>query len=366
MIAPTNRLSLAVESRENSIGFLRFLFAGAVLCSHSFALGGFGVEPLRSFSGGRESLGTMAVQCFFVLSGFLITRSYAHSSGLFRFLWHRVLRIMPGYWVCLVVTAVVFGPLHFFTLNHTLAGYFSIREQGPLSYVIGNAALIMQEYSIFGMPLWVPLPHSFDGSLWSLKYEFRCYLYLALVGALGLLRRFPRAGSAVVLMLIVVPIVAQDSPGLASRVTWLGDEQMLVLMPYFFAGALLYLLRGWIVLNRWLAAALCLLVIASLRAPALVPLRPAALAYVVFWLGYRLPFSRFDARGDFSYGFYIYAFPVQQTLALWQVHTLGVVVYILASSVLTFALAVGSYHLIERPCRRLKSIRMPFGRPARP
>jgi peptidoglycan/LPS O-acetylase OafA/YrhL len=81
---------------------------------------------------------------------------------------------------------------------------------------------------------------------------------------------------------------------------------------------------------------------------------------VVFWLAYRLPFNRFDARGDFSYGFYIYAFPVQQTLALWRVHTLGVVVYVLACSVITFALAVASYYLIERRCMSLKNVRVPF------
>jgi peptidoglycan/LPS O-acetylase OafA/YrhL len=94
-----------------------------------------------------------------------------------------------------------------------------------------------------------------------------------------------------------------------------------------------------------------------------VALRPISLAYVVFWLADRLPFNRFDARGDISYGFYIHAFPVQQTLALWRVQTLGVVVYILASAVITFALAVASHHLIERRCMSLKNVRVPFWPP---
>jgi peptidoglycan/LPS O-acetylase OafA/YrhL len=177
--APENRLGVAAESRENSIGFLRFLFAAAVLYSHSFTLGGFGAEPLRTFTSGRESLGSVAVQCFFVLSGFLITRSYEHSQSLFRFLWHRVLRIMPGFWVCMVVTAVVFGPLHYFTVNRNLDLYFSTPTLGPLSYVTSNADLTMRQYSIFAMPVKVPYPGAFNGSLWSLAYEFRCYLYVA-------------------------------------------------------------------------------------------------------------------------------------------------------------------------------------------
>jgi len=359
---PEDRLSVAAESRKNSIGFLRFLFAAMVLCSHSFTLGAFGPEPLTTLSQGRDSLGGVALQCFFVLSGFLITRSYAGGGSLFRFLWHRVLRIMPAFWVCLVVTAVVFGPLHYFTLNHTLEHYFTTPSSGPLSYVTRNSMLVMYQYDIFAMPIGIPDAGAFNGSLWSLEYEFRCYLYVAVVGVLGMLRRFVTAGIVVVAALMIVPMAAQNWPLVAAKVTWLGDGSMLRLMPSFFAGSLLYLLRRWIVLNRWAATATCLVVIASLYVPALLPLRPLALAYLVFWLAYRLPFHRFEARGDFSYGFYIYAFPIQQTLALWRVHALGVVIYIVASAVLTLALAVASYHLVERPCMRLKNVRVPLGR----
>ena len=360
MFAPEKRLEVAADSKRNSIGFLRFLFAAAVLYSHSFTLGGFGVEPLRQFSQGRESLGSFAVQCFFVLSGFLITRSYAHGGSLARFLWHRLLRIMPGFWVCLVVTAAVFGPLHYFTINHTLDRYFSTPEQGPFAYVANNFALTMNQYGIFSMPIGVPFPGAFDGSLWSLIYEFRCYLYVAGLGVLGLLRRFAWAGTALVAALIAVPIATQLHPTLAPRVAWLGDGLMLTLMPYFFAGALLYLLRRLVALDRWVATAACLLVIASLRVAPLAPVRPLALAYVVFWLAYRLPFHGFDARGDFSYGFYIYAFPVQQTLALWRLGGLGLVPYVLSSAAVTFMLAVASYQLVERRCLSLKNLRFPF------
>ncbi|MDX2168097.1 MAG: acyltransferase [Deltaproteobacteria bacterium] len=363
---PDNRLAVAADCRENSIGFLRFLFAAMVLYSHSFTLGGFGPEPLRVFTAGRESLGSVAVQCFFVLSGFLITRSYAHAGSLLRYLWHRVLRIMPAFWVCLIVTAVVFGPLHYCTINRTLDLYFTTPTLGPLSYATSNAWLRMNQYGIFGMPLQVPYPGVFDGSLWSLEYEFRCYLYVAVVGVLGLFHRFAWAGLAVVAALMVVPLAAQTSGAIATKVTWLGDGLMLGLMPHFFAGALLYLGRRWVHLNRWVATAACLLAIASLRVPELLPLRPLALAYVVFWLAYRLPLTRFDGRGDFSYGFYIYAFPVQQTLALWHVQRAGVLVYVLVSAIITLALAVASYHLVERRCMAWKNVQLPSWRTGSP
>jgi peptidoglycan/LPS O-acetylase OafA/YrhL len=260
---------------------------------------------------------------------------------------------------------VVFGPLHYYTVNHTLDRYLTTPTFGPHSYVTSNAWLRMNQYGIFGMPLKVPYPGAFDGSLWSLEYEFRCYLYVAVVGVLGLLRR-TWAGLAVVAALMVVPLAAQTSGAVAAKVTWLGDGLMLGLMAHFFAGALLYLGRRWVRLNRWMATAACLLEIASLRVPELLPLRPLALAYVVFWLAYRLPLTRFDARGDFSYGFYIYAFPVQQTLALWHVHSAGLIVFVLASASITLALAVGSYHLVERRCMAWKSVQVSIPRIASP
>src|SRR5271165_7335160 len=95
------------DYKNNSIGFLRFLFAGAVIWSHSFGLGGFGIDPVQRYSGGTETAGTLAVAGFFFLSGFLITRSYGTSGSIVAFMWHRFLRIFPGFWVCLAICAFV-------------------------------------------------------------------------------------------------------------------------------------------------------------------------------------------------------------------------------------------------------------------
>src|SRR5580658_74946 len=97
-----------LDLRNNSIGFLRFLFATMVIWSHAYGNGGFGYDPLARLNPNGATAGFLGVGGFFVLSGFLITRSYETVNSVGRFIWHRFLRIFPGFWVCLVVTAFGF------------------------------------------------------------------------------------------------------------------------------------------------------------------------------------------------------------------------------------------------------------------
>ena len=92
----TETLANVFDPRRNAFGLFRFALAALVIVSHCYPLGGFGRDPLEVVTAGRLSLGLFAVAMFFVLSGFLITRSASRTSAI-RFLWHRFLRIFPGY-----------------------------------------------------------------------------------------------------------------------------------------------------------------------------------------------------------------------------------------------------------------------------
>ncbi|WP_432991002.1 acyltransferase family protein [Dactylosporangium sp. CA-233914] len=108
--------------RDNGIGFIRLTLAGAVVVAHATSLG-FGWEDLgRSLFRKQTNVGTLAVFGFFVLSGLLITRSAAHTP-IGRFAWHRALRILPGLWMCLLVTAFVVAPAVALHERGTLAGF---------------------------------------------------------------------------------------------------------------------------------------------------------------------------------------------------------------------------------------------------
>jgi peptidoglycan/LPS O-acetylase OafA/YrhL len=86
---------------------------------------------------------------------------------------------------------------------------------------------------------------------------------------------------------------------------------------------------------------------------------PIAIPYAFLWLAFALPFARFDKRGDFSYGTYIYAFPAQQTLALLRLQDFGFIAFFAGALLVTSVFAFFSYRLIEAPCLSLKNLTIP-------
>jgi peptidoglycan/LPS O-acetylase OafA/YrhL len=354
----TDRLSALYDrSRGNSIGFLRLFLAALVVYSHAFPLGGFGTDPPLVHA---DSVGGFAVACFFVLSGFLIARSYDVSGSAARYLWHRFLRIFPGFWICLLVTAFGFAPLiHWFSQRpHRLAGFIG-GQPGPLAYLAANALLMMRQWGIDGLLADNPHPLALDGSLWTLIYEFRCYVAVALLGLVGLFSRFRRVG-ALVLAVIMLAFALKNSyaPSLLPLFQWLwGDRFGGPLTTWFFAGVLAYAVADHVPMTTSLFLVALLALLLSLCDGRLYhALAPLPLAYVLFFLALRLPLSWCDRRGDFSYGLYIYAYPVQQTLVFFGVQRLGVALLIAASFALTAPLAVASFVWIERPALRLKDV----------
>ena len=363
-------VDMAFSGRDNSFGFLRLLFAFAVLVSHSLPLGFGRDDPGAGWTHGQAELGEIGILGFFTISGFLITRSAARF-GLWRYLWHRGLRILPGLWVCLLVTALLFGPVVALIERGSLAGYFTASD-GPLGYLVKNFLVVIRQYGISGLLIDTPYGQRtgesvFDGSLWSLMYEVLCYF---LVGGLALIGVFRRAKWLVIVLagagfaLIVRDFVqAPHIPGpQGTHSAFLGigslDTYSLIYLTYvFLLGALFELYRKVIVLNDGGALIAVLVLIGTLQFGGFDVLGYPAFAYLVLWLAVRLPpaFRRVGRVHDYSYGFYIYAFPVQQLFALIGVPDLGLFPYLLLSTLGTLVLAVPSWHLVERPAMQWKN-----------
>lgn len=356
-------LGRVFDPRHNSLGFLRFLLAAMVLLTHSFPLGGFsgGRDPMFGWTRGQDHFGGIAVGGFFVISGFLITRSLASAPSLPNYLWRRFLRVFPGFWVCLLVTAFVLGPLGWYLERDTVAGYLSA-DPSAVDYVRRNFWLTINQYNIGDLLADTPYGRTgalaFNGSLWTLIYEVKMYLALGLLGLVGVVRR----ARPVVLVLLagiwLVQLAEVLSPGGAGRVaTVFADLQLVRLSLAFLLGAAMFLYRDVVVMSRRGAVLAVVALVASVRLDVYMVVGVVALAYLWFWLAVYLPLQRFADRGDFSYGLYIYAFPVQQLFAVLGVHRHGLVPYFALCLAVTLVLAVASWFLVERPFLDLKDAR---------
>ena len=345
-------LAEALDPRNNALNFLRLVLATLVIFAHAAVLGGWGELSQRvSFLSG------VAVDGFFAISGFLIARSWNRSRSWARYLWHRFLRIFPAFWVCLAVTALVFGPTLTWLNAGGLSGFWS-EPGGPFSYIAHRVLLIaLPQDEAMALGLQGLHYQSWNGSLWTLYYEFLCYLVLGLLGSLGLLAKRRRRWVLAALVAVwLLAMLRGFAPGVgASIFDTVRVQSFIRFSLMFLAGTVLHLFSERVLMSGCLAVLALASVAASLW---LVPDYRATgglpLAYLVLWCGVRLPI-RIGLRTDISYGMYIYAFPTQQLLVSVGAASLGWLGYAALGAVATVPLALLSWYAVERPALRLKN-----------
>jgi peptidoglycan/LPS O-acetylase OafA/YrhL len=344
------RLTLGdLDLQSNSIGFLRFLFAATVIWSHAFPLGGFGDDPLNRVNFNAPTSGLLAVGAFFVLSGFLITRSYESVGSVGRFIWHRFLRIFPAFWVCLVITAFGLAPLAFAYQHGMLRHYFA-EVPAPWSYVTSNFLLAIYQQRIGTVFAHLPSPFNTNLSLWTLNPEFFCYLSVAALGITGVIRRAPAAVGIAALLLFIA------YAALLWRYGNIYLIQVEALFVYFAFGAFAYLNRDRIPMSPWIGALCSAVLLATLTTRAFTLVVIPCIAYLTLFAAIGLPVRGFDRRIDVSYGLYIYAFPVQQLLVTYGVTRFGFTPYFVCALAVTLTLATASWFAVEKPSLSLKHL----------
>jgi peptidoglycan/LPS O-acetylase OafA/YrhL len=334
------------DPRSNSFDVLRMLFALLVAVAHGISAH-TGWQPLLGSSG----IGDFGLDGFFVLSGFLVTRSWFRLESFPRFAWHRFLRIMPGFWVCLVVVAFVAAPVAAAMQGMSPLQAFT-GTPSAWTYVLENAGLLIVHYDIAGILADLPKESSFNGSLWTLAFEAFCYAIVGVLGALGLLRRRPALVPAAAAVLLA--LTAMQEAGLPVLL----NERVIRLVLMFLLGAAAYLYADRIPLRSGLVAGAAGLFLLSLalfddyRVLGAVPL-----AYLYLWAGASLPAMRM--RADLSYGIYIYHWPLQQILMLTALAAAPTAVFVPVSIALAVLPAAASWYLVERPALRHKDSPLP-------
>ena len=367
-------LAEVFSGRENGVGFLRFALAMSVVVSHSGILGFGRPDLLGEQFRNQQALGGLAVAGFFILSGMLITRS-ARRTTFARFCWHRALRIFPGLWVCLAVTAFGVAPLIAYHEWGTLHGFFA-RDRGPFGYVSKNMWTGIRQSGIHDLLAsttpWGRLTRAsaFDGALWSLCYELLCYMVVGILLVSGVLRTARRLVPLLAALLYArILMDFRLSHGWGGGVTahyariettLFGtiDLRWVVYLGFLFlAAASVELYKERIPIHDSLGVAALAICLATLRFGGWFAIGYPVLVYVMVWAACRLPrhLHWVGRKNDYSYGIYIYGLVGQQVLASFGWNRWGYWPYLALSVGLAWAAAFLSWHLVEKHFLKLKN-----------
>lgn len=336
------------ERFQNNYDFLRVFAALSIMFSHSFDLLNNGrYEPLRILTNGRVGFSFVGLCVFFSISGYLIAKSAERSASLKNYLWKRLLRIQPLLVVTCLLMVLAMGPLYtelpvkqYFLTDSTWAYFRNILPVFGLQFTLPG--VFLNNVAEAGV----------NGSLWTLIVEERLYLFICILFLF-------RKNRFSFLIYLILPI---NILYLINRF-YFGSS----LIAYFNTGAFFYALiflnaAGLYFLRINFSKHLNLYLIVS-AGMVLIGLNFPFLDFIYFLA---TPFlvnsiaqikwvtNKSGKYGDFTYGIYVFAFPVQQMLVAshvvsspWQL--------LLYSIISVVPLSILSWHLIEKRFLKLKS-----------
>jgi len=335
---------------RNNFNVMRLVAAWLVIYGHAWAITAAPGQDLVTWLTQFKFAGGVAVDVFFVISGFLIAASLQRN-GIGSYLASRTLRIVPGLAVCVALSAFVLGPL-----LTTIADYW--QQPQVWRYFWVNASLKSNEYFLPGV--FESLPRTaINGSLWTLPIEARLYLALLAAGTFGLLA--PRRYTPLWLLAMIAGYALArwkaPLPDYIANYAWC--------TAFFISGTALWVNRERVRLSWWLLLALLAAAAFTRGGPWFHIPYYLLLCYGTLFVAFvpKLPMIR---HTDLSYGLYLYGWPSQQiVLAITRDHR--PLVNMAWATVLALLLAALSWHLVERPALRLKKrfgTRTPAASPA--
>jgi peptidoglycan/LPS O-acetylase OafA/YrhL len=334
------RLSDCIGKPDN-LAIIRLIAAGGVVFGHSFALamrGQSGVtEPISILLPGTYS-GALAVEVFFFISGFLITHSLLAKSNILLFLRARAIRVLPAFIVMALVTTFLLAPL---ASTLSFSEYLKNPETHKYFFYLMSLDLVPGTSTVWNVPgAFAEHKNSaLNGAIWSLFYEIKLYLFSA-VGIFLAAYRWPLLGSILCFFALCYTLDqdALRSPNdhimsavfmywLGSLVRFHADKIIIGAFPLLLALALVYYFR-----YGGAAHIVYALLVAS----------------AIIYLSYAEKIPKLKLPGDYSYGLFLWSFPIQQLLA-WQWPSLGPYRFFVVSVIISFVFAIFSWHFIEKP-----------------
>lgn len=335
-------------SPHNNFTLLRLVFALFVYVSHVVFLPS--IPEMGWLKKYTPSM--LGLQGFFVVSGFLVVMSYERSHGLKDYFVKRMRRILPAYVFAVVGFAVALVALS----SLDPVSYFT--SSGFWKYLGAN--LVFMNFLKPDLPgvFSQNMMNAVNGSLWTIKIELAFYVAVPVLMALA--RRFGTLPVFVTALLLSLTwritfeqLHLATGQGIYKTLAFQAPGQF----SFFICGATAYLLlkQGRAVPKLWMAA-LALLVYNLTPGPAYHVVAPVTVAIITTWAAFGLGSVDYASRyGDFSYGVYIYHWPLIQILTAVGLFAWDYRVGVLVCTVLTVALSMASWNHIERAFLRSRS-----------
>lgn len=336
--------------QPNNIGFLRLVFASGVILTHAHEQWGqapAGRDLLQTMTGNGLTVAALCVDAFFLISGYLIVQSMHHSRDIGSYIVKRVLRIFPGFLVAFLLSALLVPLL-----------YGLAPDLGQIWRIA-----ILQRPEPFAIGATIVEPNS---PMWTISYEFRCYVLVALLAAFGQLERRTMLLKATAMVFALFCFC--NIPAVYWRVEqfrFLPLVDMTLGAPYpalrflsaFGFGGCAYLYRAELegLTGRLAAVAGALALTALFYRPIAQPAAMLAGGLLLYWVVFRAnfgPLQRINDRFDISYGTYLYGYPLG---IVWSFAALPFPIYVGATLLSAWAMGALSWMLIERPAQRWKS-----------
>lgn len=336
----------AADNRPSGFDYMRLILATLVVATHATNVC-YGMKyTLDVWAGPWRMLLAIILPMFFALSGFLVAGSLQRCRSLISFLGLRTIRLLPALAVDTLVGALIIGPL--FTAM-PLADYFS--DPTFAAYFLNIVGDI--HYTLPGVFAENPWPHAVNQQLGTLPFEMICYASLAGLAFVGAIRHRKFYWPFVVTLNIFLFVYFTLIKGAVHGST----VSFPTLVQCFLYGIGLYLYRDKIAWSPVLGALSLIATLACLTVPSGDYLAPLPAAYFTAYLGLMQPKRiRLISTGDYSYGIFLYGFPVQQAVVA-VMGSAGTVWYanLLFSFPITFCLAVFSWWCVEKPALSFKS-----------
>lgn len=346
------KLSACAKGKDNNLNLIRIAAAFSVLLTHCFVLvtGSPDSEPLRMSLG--VTLGSVAVDIFFITSGFLVTGSLLSKKSLIDFALARALRIFPAL-IAMVTLTIGLG-----ALLSSLPLYAYIQNSETGHYFLKCATLVSGvTYSLPGVFKNNPYQGIVNGSLWTMPFEIKMYGILALTWGLSSLARQKDAWPFK--LMTSLSVVASGAFIIYRHFESSSAPPFSTLFFMFFTGSVYCIFKDHVQLSSkvfWLLL-MAVAFAANINKDLFFLAYTFSVSYLLLYIAY-VPSGfvrKYNDFGDYSYGIYIYAFPVQQAIADLM-PGVQVVSMLLMSSAITFLLAFMSWHLIEKRVLLMKDI----------